>query len=231
MFRDGWQPPEKPVHRLSWGKMPYSTSNELNQDYDEYIASWDAEVSRLFQYLQDSGLLERSYVIVTADHGEVNERGEWGHFTSMIFDPVIHVPLIVFQPGQTQREDVYASTSSVDILPTLAHLAGLPSPDWAEGELLPGLGGIEDPERGIYSMDAKTNASFAPLTKTSLSLMKSGHRLTYYGYPDDGQFEFYNLEEDREELNDLYPSQPALARRMNEELFQKLNEVNEAFEL
>jgi arylsulfatase A-like enzyme len=231
MFRDGWQPPEKPVHRLSWGKMPYSTLNELNQDYDEYIASWDAEVRRLFQYLQDSGLLERSYVIVTADHGEMNERGERGHFTPMIFDPLIHIPLVVFQPGQNQRKDIHTFTSSVDVLPTLAHLFGKPVPAWVEGELLPGLGGTENPERSIYSLDAKTNASFAPLTKTSLSLMKSGHRLTYYGYPDDGQFEFYNLEEDREELVDLYPSRPSLARRMKEELFHKLNKVNEAFEL
>jgi arylsulfatase A-like enzyme len=230
MFSDGWQPPEKPVHRLSWGKIPYPTLNELNQDYDEYIASWDTEVSRLFQYLQDSGLLERSYVIVTADHGELNERGERGHFTPMIFDPLIHVPLAVFQPGQNQRQDVYTATSSVDVLPTLAQLLGKPVPAWTEGELLPGLGGEESLERSIYSMDAKTNASFAPLTKTSISLMKHRHRLTYYGYPDDGQFEFYNLEEDSEELHDLYPSQPSLARLMKEELLQKLYEVNQASE-
>lgn len=225
-FDDGWKPLNKPVHRLSWGKLPYPKMNQLNQRYDEYIASWDAEVSRLFQYLNDSGLLERSYVVVTADHGEMNERGEWGHFTSMIFDPVIHIPLIVFQPGQTQREDIYAYTSSVDVLPTLAHLAGLPSPDWAEGELLPGLGGVEDPERGIYSMDAKSNAAFAPLTRISVALTKNGHRLTYYHYPDDGQFEFYNIAEDREEMRDLYPDRPTLARRMKEELLQKLDEVN-----
>lgn len=226
MFREGWQPPEKPVHRLSWGKMPYATINELNQEYDAYIASWDAEVSRLFQYLQDSGLLERSYVILTADHGEVNERGERGHFTPMIFDPLIHIPLIVFQPGQDRRKDIYTYTSSVDILPTLAHLTGKPVPSWTEGELLPGLGGDENPERSIYSMDAKSNAAFAPLTKASISLTKNGHRLTYYGYPGDGQCEFYNLEEDREEMRDLYPSRPALARSMKDELLQKLDEVN-----
>jgi arylsulfatase A-like enzyme len=225
-FNDGWKPPKKPVHRLSWGKLPYARMNKLNQRYDEYIASWDAEVNRLFQYLQDSGLLERSYVIVTADHGELNERGEWGHFTSMIFEPVIHIPLIVFQPGQTQRKDIYAYTSAVDVLPTLAHLTGKPVPVWVEGELLPGLGGVEDPERSIYSMDAKSNAAFAPLTEISLSLTKNGDRLTYYGYPDDEQFEFYDLEEDPEELHNLYQSQPALAGRMKEELLQKLNEVN-----
>jgi hypothetical protein len=100
----------------------------------------------------------------------------------------------------------------VDVLPTLAHLAGLLPSDWAEGELLPGLGRVEDPERGIYAMDANTNSSFARLDKISISLTQNRHRLTYYNYPDDVQFEFYNLEEDWEEMHDLYPSGPALAR-------------------
>jgi arylsulfatase A-like enzyme len=229
MFKGGWQPLEKPIHRLSWGRLPYSPLNQLNREYDEYIASWDAEVSRLFQFLHDSGLFERSYVIVTADHGELNERGERGHFSSMIFEPLIHIPLVIFQPGQKQRKDIYSYTSSTDVLPTLAHLLGKPVPAWVEGELLPGFGGEEHPGRSIYSLDAKTNPSFAPLTKISLSLTKNGQRLTYYGYPDDQQFEFYDLAEDREELRDLYPSLPALARQMKDELLQKLHEVNQAF--
>jgi arylsulfatase A-like enzyme len=231
IFKDGWQPVEKPIHRLSWGRFSYPVLRQLNREYNEYIASWDAEVSRLFQYLHESGLLERSYVIVTADHGELNERGERGHFSALIFEPLIHIPLIVFQPGQEQRRDVYAYTSATDILPTLAYLLGKPVPDWIEGEVLPGFGGVENPQRSVYSMDAKTNASFAPLTQISLSLTKNRHRLTYYNYPDDQQFEFYNLAEDREEIHDLYPSRPVLARHMKDELLQKLDEVNQVFEL
>ena len=37
-------------------------------------------------------------------------------------------------------------------------------PEWAEGQLLPELGGKPDEERGIYAMDAKTNSVNAPLT-------------------------------------------------------------------
>ncbi|MBI3153654.1 MAG: sulfatase-like hydrolase/transferase [Chloroflexi bacterium] len=229
IFNDGWQPPVKPVHRLSWGKKSRATLNQLNREYDEYMASWDAEVSRLFQYMEDSGLLERSYVIITADHGELNERGERGHFTPLIFDPLIHIPLIIFQPGQKKRKDVHTYTSSIDLLPTLAHLIGSPAPSWVEGELLPEFGGVNDPGRSIYSMDAKTNASLAPLTKTSISLTKNHQRLTYYKYPDGEQFEFYNLEEDREELRDLYPSRPADAVLIRDELLQKLDEVNRLF--
>jgi arylsulfatase A-like enzyme len=225
-FSGGWQPPEKPIHRLSWLKSPYSTLNPLNQAYDEYIASWDDELGRVFDYLSSSGLLERSYVVITADHGELNERGEEGHFTPLIFDPLIHIPLIISQPGQQNRKDIHTPTNSVDVLPTLAHLVGNPIPDWAEGVLLPGFGGVDDLQRSIYTMDAKTNSAFKPLTNLSLSLSRAGKRLTYYSYGNDRQFEFYDLNQDPQELKDLYPSQPAVARSMREELLDRLADVN-----
>jgi arylsulfatase A-like enzyme len=230
-FSDGWQPPEKPIHPLSMYKKPYSVLNPLNQTYDEYLLSWDAEVSRLFQYLSDSGLLERSYVVITADHGELNERGEEGHFTPLIYNPLVHIPLIISQPGQKERRDIYTPTNSVDVLPTLASLAGYPIPAWAEGQLLPGFGGLEDAQRSIFSMDAKSNAAFAPLTSVTISLLRERHRLTYYNYPYGQQFELYNLDEDPGELTDLYPSQPDIVRHLKNELFQKLVDVNQPFEL
>lgn len=228
-FDGGWQAEEKPVHRLSWGHKSYKELTRLNRYYDEYLTSWDFEVSRLFQYLQDSGLMERSYVVVTADHGEMNERGERGHFTSMLFEPIIHVPLIIFDPNTTGRKDIHIPTSAVDVLPTLAHLAGLPVPEWSEGKLLPGFDGGEDMSRSIYAMDAKTNAAYAPITKATISLMKYPWRLTYYKYPGDEQFEFYDLEHDPEELKDLYPSQVQEAKGMKDELLGELENVNEPF--
>ena len=149
-FQDGWQPMEKPMHPRSWDRKPYTELKEANQRYDEYLLSWDAEVSRLFQYLEESGLLDRSYVVITADHGELNERGEEGHFTPLIYEPLIYIPLIVFQPGQKEHKDVHMPTSSVDVLPTLAHLAGKPTPRWAEGRLLPGFGGEEDSQTRCF---------------------------------------------------------------------------------
>jgi choline-sulfatase len=229
-FSRGWQPEEKPIHRLSWDRFPFTELKRAAQAYDEYIASWDAELGRLFDFLRASGLLDRSYVVITSDHGELNERGDKGHFTPLIFDPLVHVPLIISRPGQKGRQDIQDFTSSVDLLPTLAHLAGKPVPDWAEGTLLPGFGGVAGPQRGVFSMDAKKNAAFGPLTKITLALTKGHQRLVYYNYPGDQQFEFYDLQEDPEELNDLFPRRPSAALLMQEEILQKLSEVNRPFE-
>jgi hypothetical protein len=79
-------------------------------------------------------------------------------------------------------------------------------------------------------VDAKNNASFAPLTETSISLTKDQSRLTYYKYPKFGEiFEFYNLTDDPDELHNLYSSKPANAIKMQEELLQKLSEVNKPY--
>ena len=228
---DGWNAPEKPVHELSEKKIKVEKLNRHRRYYDEFIASWDHEVDRLFQYLKDSGLTENSYIFLMADHGELFERGELGHVTKLLYDPVVHVPLIVLSPGQTRREDVYTYTSSVDILPTVAQLTGNPIPHWAEGQVLPRLGGKELEHRSIFSMDAKMNSSFGLLRNYSMSVTRDHHRLTYFCYPKDDyqKYEFFDLDADPEEMKNLYPRQPSLARDMQDELLQKVEDVNQAF--
>ena len=228
-FADGWSAQEKPVHALvGAGALSFAELENCRLKYDQYLASWDAEVGRLLDYLRTSGILESSYVIITSDHGELFERGVVGHYCPLIYDPLVHVPLLISRPGQQNRVDVHTPTSSVDLLPTLASLVGGDRPDWAEGQLLPELGGTPDKFREIYTLDAKTNSAFAPLTRVSLALQKSGYRMTYYEYPnvDYRNFELYDLDEDPAELNDLSASEPQISAQMREELLQKLADIN-----
>lgn len=230
-FDDGWSPAGKPLHPIAYEKNDGDFLAQARRLYDQYVASWDHESGRLFDYLGSSGLLERSHVVLTSDHGEMFERGDVGHWTRMIYDPLMHIPLIIRSPGQTERRDVTAPTSSVDVLPTLATMAGNPVPQWAEGTVLPGYGGSEDQGRSIFTVDAKNNPSWAPLTRATVSLTRDNQRLTYYNYPGEWQgFEFYDLNEDPEELKDLYQLGPSAAREMHDELMQRLTEVNAPFE-
>ena len=228
-FRDNWRPPDKGIHPLAVEKDDYEKAIRTRRLYDEYIASWDFELGRLFEFLDESGLRENSYIIITSDHGEMFERGERGHSTPLMYDPLVHVPLIVSCPGQQERKDVYVNTSNVDLLPTLAQLTGIARPAWAEGQVLPGLGGVEDSSRSVYTLDAKKNSVFTELRKFSISLTKDRYRLTHYNYPAYRDFEFYDLEHDPDELDDLYPSQPKEALQMQEEMMDKLSDVNRPY--
>ena len=229
-FRDGWQPGVARPHPLI--DVPFNDETLLSarEKYDAYLASWDDELGRLYAYLRESGMLDRSIVVITSDHGEMFEYGVNGHTTPLIFNPLVHIPLVISTPGQKERVDVHANTSSTDILPTLAHLTGNPIPAWGEGVLLPGLGGVQEPQRGIYVLDAKENSAFGPLKKFSVSLTKDRYRLTHYRYPAYQGFEFYDLEADPGELQDLYPSQPKISLEMQQELLDKINDVNRPYE-
>ncbi|RJP51071.1 MAG: twin-arginine translocation signal domain-containing protein [Anaerolineaceae bacterium] len=214
--------PTKQFHPLG-GRTNRRTLLEQRKVYDEYVANVDAEMGRLFDSLDAAGVLEDTYFIITSDHGEFFERGEYGHDTPLLYNPVIHIPLLVFAPGQSQRVDVHTPTSSADVLPTLLSLAGKDVPN-GEGRPLPGLGGSEDGARPIFSVEAKQVSSFIPLSRTSISMVKGTKKLIHYRgyekYPD--AFELYDLQTDDEEKRDLYAEDTVTAERMKEELFDHL---------
>ena len=229
LFNDGWAPVEKPIHPLSKGT-PQEKLDGARLVYDQYIANLDAEVGRLFDYLERSGLMDNSYVIFTSDHGELFERGMQGHSTRMVFEPVLRVPLFISVPGSTERRDIFAPTNTVDLLPTLLKIAGKPIPDWADGAVLPGIGGDLPVDRATYTVEAKSNSTFEPLKKASIALVQDQYKLIrYLGYSGAPEgYEFYDLQNDPEELSNLYSSHP-VASEMQYVLDKKIKQVNQPF--
>jgi choline-sulfatase len=185
----------------------------------------------MLEQLRKSGLLRNSYVVVTTDHGELFERGVRGHLTPLLYEPIMHIPLLISAPGQEQRKDVDACTSCVDLLPTLLHLAGQSVPDWCEGRLLPELGGERDGDRTVYSVEAKLNSMKRPLTRATVAMVRGAYKLIhYFGYEGyESEFELYDLENDPEELEDLYSPTNPVAADMQDQLELKLQEVNRPY--
>lgn len=226
-FQDNWAPPAKPVHPLTDG-YDFKVLSLLRSYYDESILYIDAEFCRLIESLDLNSLLTNTYVIFTSDHGEMFERGIFRHNTPTLYDPVIHIPLIISKPGQTQRQDIYTPTSAVDVLPSLLSLTGQPTPDWCEGQVLPSFpGAVQGTERSIFVVEAKENSQHGPLRKFTLAMMKGRYKLIYYqgynGYSDI--YEMYDLEEDPEELVDIYATSP-FASDLRAELQARLQSVN-----
>jgi len=233
VFKDGWLPPVKPTARLvKAGDEEAETRIVLEREhYDAYIATVDEDFGRLFDFMEREGVLEKNYVVLTSDHGDIYERGVIGHTNEYLYEPLIRVPLIISSPGQTSRVDVRTPTSSVDLAPTLLALTGRPIPIACEGVLLPGLGGEEDAQRPIFSMDAKSSHVRGPIRTATLSIRKGQFKLIwYFGYEglEDG-FELFDLENDPEEMSNLTAARPALFSDLRAELDAKLREVNAPF--
>jgi len=230
IFDDGWKPPAKEPHPLS----TYTPADELNQarlEYDEYVANVDAEFGRLYDTLQDAGILDNSYLIVTSDHGELFERGVRGHVTPLLYEPLIHIPLVISAPGQSSRQDIVSPTSCIDLLPTLLKITGRALPDWLEGDLLPGLGGDDSIQRPVFAMEAKKNTSLNPITQATIAMIKGNYKLIWYiGYASyDDVYELYDLEEDPEELFELGKSHPDILLSMANELKTRLTESDRPY--
>jgi arylsulfatase A-like enzyme len=98
--------------------------------YDECVASADARVGAWLAQLRASGLLERTIVVITADHGEeLLDHGWVGHastgYDAKLTDEIVHIPLIVRVPGAKQAGRYRALASQVDVMPTVFELLGV----------------------------------------------------------------------------------------------------------
>ncbi len=224
VVQDGWNPPAKKNHHLG-SFVSLETIESQRQLYDAYIANVDWEFGRFLDVLETSGVLNRTYFVLTSDHGEMFERGVVGHTSPLMYDPGLHVPLLISAPGQKIRSDIYSQTNSVDDLPTLLKIAGREVPAWAEGQLLPGFGGVEDNSRATYSLNANRNSSFGRLAIASIAMRKNGYKLIYYkGYTKTDLFELYNLQSDPEELRDLFNKDVSTANAMKDELLSTFDQ-------
>jgi choline-sulfatase len=216
---------EKPRHRFSEKGNSQDFLNRQRQAYDEHLAYVDEQFARLFENLKNNGMLENTWLIFTSDHGEMFERGVWGHGGKVLYQPVIHIPLLIFQPGQTKRQDIYDLTSSVDLLPTLCQILGQPQPSWVEGQVLPPFNPQVASQRSIFAIEAKQNPSHGPLLKGTLALLKGNYKLIHYANETEGNDELYNLELDPEEMEDLSTIERSVTQELRQELNDKLIEV------
>jgi len=232
MFDDDLKWHSKPRHSFAQGDFSQEELQQKHREYDECIAEVDAEFGRVISDLEKSGILQNSYVVVTSDHGELFERGEIGHASALMYESVTHVPLLISAPGQDARSDFHSPTSIEDILPTILQITGKEIPDWVEGRVLPGFGGTEDVSRALFPMVAKDNATFRPLEKGTFAMIKGPYELLFFtGYKNhEDRFELYNLQEDPDELQDLFSKDINTASQMKDELLEAVDAANRNYQ-
>jgi arylsulfatase A-like enzyme len=120
--------------------MPSFTREEFTEmidRYDESILSLDAGIGTLVRRLRTAGVIDRTVLIITSDHGEAfGEHGMVFHGHSMYRDQV-HVPLLIRFPAALPSALRVAAPVGVErVAATMLHLAGLPR-EVFPGEPLP----------------------------------------------------------------------------------------------
>ncbi len=172
-----------------------------DRPYDGEIASVDAALGRLLGGVEQRGG-PPPLIVVTADHGEgLGEHGERTH-SILLYDSVLHVPLIVEGPGVAAGRVVEGITPLVDLAPTLLALAGLPPLPGIDGrdrsrELAAAPpGGVSPQPRWAYaeSLVAHLTMGWSPLHAL---------RSARYLYVDSPSPELYDLRTDPGEERNL----------------------------
>ena len=191
---------------------PYTDDDieKLTALYDGETAYWDSEFVRIPQFLEASGLLEDTIVVVLADHGEqFAEHGGWMH--AALWQEIAHVPLVMSVPGALPGR-VSQRVSLVDVVPTLSALTGIPGWDaWQGADLSAVFGGNTSTEaRHLLSEFHGKWALIAP----------DGWKAYY---ENSGEYYLHDLVVDPLETADLsgqYPDKLAELLRIREEMVE-----------
>jgi arylsulfatase A-like enzyme len=93
--------------------------------YDEEIRFTDRAIGELLDRVREYDALDRSWIVITADHGEeFGDHGSIGH--GNLHDEVIRVPLLIRPPGGAERRAVEQPVSLLALVPTLLEVTGVP---------------------------------------------------------------------------------------------------------
>jgi len=177
--------------------------------YDGELLYMDHHIGRLMTKLKDLKLYDNSWIIVTADHGDLlGEHGKTGH-GKYLTQHELHIPLFMKYPhGEVSPGQSDSRVQLIDLLPLICDHHDLPLPDGIQGNL---------PSEVQHPIFAETY----PLKATTLD----GHWRAIF----DGDFKFiwnslgrhqlFNLAKDPEENHNLFGKEP----KRDQQLLAKLD--------
>jgi arylsulfatase A-like enzyme len=112
-------------------------SHWLRERYAQCVESLDRQIGDLIEQLRLRGRLANTLIVITADHGEhFGEHGLYLHGNSL-YEPLVHVPLLVVWPGHVPAgRRVRTPVSLVDLPATVLELAAEDSAEHLPGTSL-----------------------------------------------------------------------------------------------
>ena len=142
--------------------------------------SLDQGIGAVLNGLQQAGRAERTLVVCTTDHGLAFPGAK-----ATLFDRGIGVMLLIRGPGGfTGGRVIGAMVSHLDIYPTLCELAGVETPEFAQGASLMPLvrGESEGPHERIFA-EVTFHAAYEPQRAVRTDRWKYIRRFGDYPYP------------------------------------------------
>ena len=172
-------------------------------------------VASLLEELEALGLRKSTVLAFLSDHGESwgerfaakeDVQGVYHMHGATVYDEIVQVPLVLSAPETIEPGVVESQVRSIDLMPTLLELAGLPARESDGESLLPLTDGREQGDRVAVIAGTDMGA----LTK--LAVRQPPWKLILH--VESGEEEAYNLELDPRELESRPPETPPELREI-----------------
>lgn len=202
----------------------YGSQTECHAAFAAMINLLDNQVGEIMDKVNQLGIAENTIIIFSSDNGPHAEGGaDPSYFNSGgglkgikrdLYEGGVRVPMIVNWPGTIEagRESDHIS-AFWDIVPTLAEITDVASPDSIDGlSFLPELLGEEQQKHDHLYWEFYEQGGKQAVRKGNWKAVRLHVGRDYEGTP----VELYNLEEDPSELNNVVAEYPEIAADMLE---------------
>jgi len=208
--------------RYSPGSLSPQEVNKLIDLYDTNLGYVDQAIDSLLCTLKRSNILDDTFVVITADHGQqLLERGGHGH-GNRLYEELIRVPLIIAGPG-LKAQVISQQISLLDLAPTILDILKIEKPRAFLGNsLLPLMKGNKAKAANSAAI-SETDTIGRPLTASVARKprLDANHRRISlrtgkwkYIYTEGRQDELYDLEGDPKETKNIIDVKPEIAAEL-----------------
>jgi arylsulfatase A-like enzyme len=209
----------------------YPANQEGERALKWVLKEYDLQIGRLMKGLREMGIEKDTIVLFTSDNGPlptfrgrrvVDLRGS----KLSLYEGGTRMPFLAVWPGRIPagKVDDSSEVTALDLLPTLAKLAGVPLPKGFRGDgkdrsdVLRGRASLREKE--MYWEYGRNEVAFKyprPVDRSPSLAIRSG-KWKLLMNPDGSRVELYDIVADRTETKDLAASQPEVVKSLRAKL-------------
>ncbi len=205
---------------------PYEGKDVEHVDYYATVTGLDHEVGRIVETLRRKDLLDNTFIIITTEHGKSwEDRPGTYQGMSIAYDDAARLPLIMHCPSILPKGITWKSgVSSVDIMPTIMHAAGLYGygrESYVDRSLLPDIQAGRDEWSRTIVIENISQKGIEGMQSVERALRTKRWKLILRDFPAaPGQRvdELYDMENDPDERRNLFASKTDVVKKLAAEL-------------
>ncbi len=225
-FNTGWKQEKSGLISVEYPPERQNDVDILRKRYDEFILYSDKQFELFISRLEETIDMSNTIVILTSDHGESFSHGYQEHDGPHLYEPLVHVPLIVKMPQTVNGTAIDMPVEHTDVAPTILELAGITMPEWMEGRsLYPLIEGKVLKPQPVFSMQLIKNRSFGyPIERGSVAVWDKDYKLIYY--LENEKTLLFNVRSDPDETLNLSQEKPEIRQKFLKLINDNLSAAN-----